>query len=139
MSREKVALSTFQKRVLHLTVLGLWITGTVWLINSTLSLAMKLHGAAAMVFLIVIGTLLPRHIVLGWKRGEHRGSGGFLVSVCGVLIVTGWGLYYSGNEALRNLISSLHGYLGLALPIIVWFHVWQSRTTDKKKAVSPAP
>jgi peptidoglycan/LPS O-acetylase OafA/YrhL len=84
---------------------------------------LKIHGAAAMGFLIILGVVL-RHIRPGWRRKQQRPSGLSLISVCGFLILSGWALYYVGDEQSRNWMSISHSLLGVLLPIFIFFHVW---------------
>ena len=117
----------------------LWLSGAVWLYfrycHQALeefapqsypaeALVLKLHGAAAMIFLVIFGALLY-HIRPGWRKKYQRPSGMLLLTACGLLILTGWGLYYLGNEKLRNLISTIHSIFGILLPVIIFFHVWR--------------
>ena len=88
---------------------------------------LRIHGAAAMAFLIVFGTLAQIHIRAGWRQRRNRLSGGFLVGTCLVLILTGWGLYYIGYEPLRQMGSFIHSYLGLLLPLVIYLHVLFSK------------
>jgi len=115
-----------QKFFLYLGTSVLWATGAWWLARPA-PLWMKIHGAAAFVFLLVFGSLLYQHVPAGWAHEKQRGSGGGLIALCGTLILSGWGLYYFGNEDLRRWTSGLHSYLGLALPILITLHVWLGR------------
>lgn len=87
------------------------------------AVVLKIHGAAAMAFLIILGALI-HHIYPGWRQKQQRPSGVSMVVVCGFLILTGWALYYAGDERFRNWISWMHSILGLLLPGIIFFHVW---------------
>jgi len=44
-----------------------------------------------------------------------------------VLIVTAFGLYYSGSETLRPWASDVHIGFGLALPVLFLIHVMLGR------------
>ena len=127
MKRSKLLLAPLQKRILYLTTATLWFSGAIWLYlleaDPSRPLWMKLHGAAAMIFLIVFGTLLVQHIPAGWLQADQRPSGGWLVLTCVLLIVSGWGLYYVGNEVIRSLTSRFHTVLGLLLPVLLFLHI----------------
>ena len=84
---------------------------------------LKAHGAAAMAVLIVLGTLLPIHVQRGWQAGHNRFSGAGLLAVFGVLILSGYGLYYIGEENVRACASLAHTWIGLALPAILAWHI----------------
>jgi len=83
---------------------------------------MRVHGAAAMASLIVLGALLTSHVLPSWRRGRNRVSGVLLGSATLALVVTGYLLYYSGGETARALASWTHLVLGLALPAVVVLH-----------------
>jgi len=91
---------------------------------------MKIHGAAAMAFLMVFGTLLFHHVPAGWEQQRQRPSGSFLLSISSILILTGWGLYYVGAEGLRHDISLVHSILGVVLPLLIFLHIRLGRRSD---------
>ncbi|MBI1869574.1 MAG: hypothetical protein HYS07_00095 [Chlamydiae bacterium] len=126
--------------LLFLTGLVAWIaylgispetetTGLLYLIRST---GLKIHGGMAMIVLIVLGALIPNHIVKSWKIKKNKPSGTILVSVLVVLILTGYFLYYS-DEVLRNISSMIHIALGLLFPVFLVGHILSSRTYRHKK------
>jgi hypothetical protein len=88
---------------------------------------MKLHGGAAMLALIVLGTLLPGHVRRAWNAKKNRFTGAGLLALNALLIISGYALYYCGSEQTRPLISTLHWILGLVLPITIASHIWQGR------------
>lgn len=82
--------------------------------------ALRIHGAAAMAMLVIIGTLIPTHLADGWSSGENMPTGLGVLTVTTLLTVTGWGLYYAGDEALRSTLSIAHWVLGIAaLPLLL--------------------
>jgi hypothetical protein len=123
------------------TIFGaLLITAGVWLWaqsnlrpESTIpSLPMKIHGAAAMAALILLGALL-NHIRRGWVAGKNRSSGVTLVTVYLFLILTGYGLYYCGDEQLRSIISRSHTWIGFVLVILIPGHVLLGRALRRRR------
>ena len=127
MKASKLSLAPLQKRILYGTISILWLTGAIWIYiletNPLRPLWMKIHGAAAMAFLMVFGTLLMKHVPAGLDQDQQRPSGLSTLISCGILILTGWGLYYLGNETLRLWISRTHTWLGLGLPLIIFLHI----------------
>lgn len=138
-SRYRVGLGHLQKKILHTVVVVLWISGAAWFYLQTIApsamdegfqtsssqpLWLKLHGAAAMVFLVVFGTLLVGHMPMGWRTKHQRLSGVSLFAACASLILTGWGLYYFGDRQLRDLTSWVHTAIGLGLPLVIAIHAW---------------
>ena len=147
-ARSKLPLTPTQKRALYLSSTVLWLSGVLWLCGEYWTAAsngfgsgshsgqafwLKVHGAVAMLFLMVFGSLFIRHIPVGWQQRRQRPSGVPLLSVCAVLILTSWSLYYGGNEDVRHWTSLIHWGLGLALPVMIAVHVWLGR----RKATHP--
>ena len=85
--------------------------------------AIKIHGAAAMAILVLIGTLLTGHVKFAWRARRNRGNGAFLLGVFGVLSITGYGLYYAGGEKLRAWASWIHLGVGLSIPLLIVLHL----------------
>ena len=82
----------------------------------------RAHGGLAMLALILIGTLLPGHSLKAWRANLHRFSGGALLALVGVLTLTGYLLYYSGSDELREACSAVHSWVGVALPLLLAWH-----------------
>lgn len=115
-----------------------FVTGTVWWVlhnwfqsKGEFGLAphpaeywlIRLHGGAAMITLILIGTLLTTHIKRAWQARRNRRSGGLLLALNVLLSLTGYMLYYTGGESFRTLASNSHLALGFALPVLLTLHI----------------
>jgi hypothetical protein len=100
--------------------------------QSAKSFALKIHGAAAMATLVLIGTILTTHVRFAWRARRNRANGIVVMSVLAVLTVTGYGLYYAGDERLRAWSSWSHLAAGLALPAVLVLHVMLGRSTRSK-------
>jgi|SRR5262249_13662089 len=98
--------------------------------------AMKIHGAAAMAILVLIGMLLSGHVRFAWRARRNRANGSIFLSAFGVLAVTGYGLYYAGDEKLREWTGWIHLAVGLALPILLLIHIFLGKRT-RPGALSP--
>ena len=92
--------------------------------------SLKLHGAAAMAILIILGTLLPTHVRFAWHARRNRPNGIALLAFFVLLVVTGYGLYYLGDERLRSWTSWLHLGIGIALPAMIILHIWSGRRSN---------
>jgi hypothetical protein len=77
--------------------------------------AMKLHGAAAITTLLVMGAMLATHSRLGWRLRRNRISGTAVVTALTLLAGTGYALYYLVDDASRPAVSALHWAIGLVL------------------------
>jgi hypothetical protein len=96
------------------------------------SFGLKVHGAFAFMSLAMIGALFPVHIARAWQARRNRLSGAFFLGMNFVLILTGYGLYYVGGEAFRGFVHFLHLYIGLALPLGLFGHIWRGKISRKK-------
>jgi hypothetical protein len=91
--------------------------------------AMKIHGAAAMAVLVLVGMLLNEHVRLAWRAGRNRANGSVFLSAFAFLTITGYGLYYAGGERLRAWMGWIHLAVGLILPILLLIHIFLGRKT----------
>jgi hypothetical protein len=145
--RPTARLTPRRRSAVHVVGAGLWLSGAAWLLfhffvrgngefgATTHPLepwALKLHGAFAFATLFVCGLLWGIHIVNGWSTRLRRGTGGALLGVLAWLALSGYLLYYLGDEQLRAATSLLHWTIGLALPLAFLAH----RLAPKRR---PAP
>ncbi len=84
---------------------------------------LRLHGAAAMAGLAALGSLLPGHIARAWRSRTNYRSGLLMLSIAVLLVVTGYGLYYAGNEETRPWISMVHWLVGVVAVAGLLVHV----------------
>ena len=93
---------------------------------------LMVHGGASMITLVILGALHPLHMRLGWRANRNRMSGSLMVTINGLLIVTAFGLYYSGAEVLRAWTGYIHIAVGLALPVLAGLHILLGRRSRPK-------
>ena len=86
---------------------------------------LRLHGACAMLALLVLGSLLPIHVRRGWHQRKNILAGSVVSGVALLLIASGYALYYYGGEDARPWISLFHWGLGLGIPFLLVWHVWK--------------
>lgn len=125
-------LPAVQRILLYTALLVLLATGIAWeFLNpgAWAAALMKVHGGAAMVALVLVGTLIAHHIPAGWSSFKNRLSGVLLLTVLGWLVASGYLLYYSGSETLRFFASQSHLWVGLAGSVVVALHLWRSAIT----------
>jgi hypothetical protein len=136
-----IRLRSFNRRLLYGVLALLFFSGAAWACwndlvpfpgdfeTSAKAWAMKIHGAAAMAILVLLGMLLTGHVRFAWRAGRNRGSGSLFLGMFALLTVTGYGLYYAGDERLRSWASFIHLGIGLALPVFLILHIWLGRRT----------
>jgi cytochrome b561 len=119
----------------------LFLSGTAWAYwnyfipspgafeTSSKAWAMKIHGAAAMAILVLIGTVLTAHVRFAWRADRNRTNGSVFLSAFGVLTITGYGLYYASGERLRAWTSWIHLAVGVLLPVLLLVHIWLGKRT----------
>ena len=125
---------------LYLVLGVLFVTGVAWYLLDMMRdpfaaapaynagpLLLAVHGAAAMIFLLLLGALLPLHMRSNWASDRNRWTGIVMLGANGVLIVTAYALYYSGSDSVRGWASDVHLAAGLFLPAWVAVHVWLGR------------
>jgi cation transport ATPase len=147
--RDRIKLSPRHQSWIYATLALLFATGVLWLVakqglgapgefgetTSPLApLSMQVHGAAAMVFLVLLGTLLPGHVRQAWNARRSRVTGGGMLVGVALLVASGYGLYYLGGEETRAVVSALHWVVGLVLPAWLVWHVRASRVPVGRRA-----
>ena len=75
---------------------------------------MRLHGAAMMVLLVVVGRVSATHAQRGWRLGLRRRGGLWMLGALATLACTGYLLFYWVPDDQRDLWGAAHGALGLA-------------------------
>jgi hypothetical protein len=100
---------------------------------------LRLHGAAAMAGLVIYGSLLPVHVRRAWSLRRNIALGIGLVAFMLLLTITGYLLYYSGDEDLRPVISAAHWVLGLIVPVLLVWHVVSGRMQTRASETLPEP
>ena len=83
---------------------------------------LRLHGAALVAFLIVVGTVMPVHVVYGWRHRMNRATGIPVLAVAGLLALSGYGLYYLVDDRWRAWTSILHWTAGLLATALLALH-----------------
>lgn len=124
-------LGPVQRRLLHATLAVLVASGAGWALIEYAGVPpylgkpflLKVHGAAAMAALVLVGSLLTRHVRGGWVSRRNRASGAATLGLGALLTLTGYLLYYAGDERVRDVSSYVHLALGLALPIALGVHL----------------
>lgn len=96
---------------------------------------LRLHGAAAMLGLAVLGSLASIHIHRFWRLRRNRSAGGLFLAAALLLVLSGYALYYVGGEQARAFSRQLHIVVGLlALPGFL-MHLWRGRALRRHPRV----
>ena len=116
---------------------GVWLSGSLWIVFHYFLMSegdfgpaphplefwwLALHGAFAFASLWLWGLLWAIHIPIGWRMSRRRWSGGIMFGVAAWLVLSGYALYYAGNEELMSISAILHWSIGLAAPVLFFLH-----------------
>lgn len=143
-------LAKWQIWLLTLSGSALWLSGGAWLLlhyfgqvegefgpetNPLEPWMLRLHGAALIPALLGFGALFVVHIPKGWKDRRQRWIGTGLTALVGLLILSGYLLYYAAGDSFRGWVSLIHWAIGLGVPVIfIWHYV--SRTEAQRKRLA---
>lgn len=131
------SLGTSARRSLYVVSLGVWISGGLWLflhyfflrrgefgpeVNPLEPWFLKVHGAFAVAAIWMFGLLWSIHVTKVWPLSWRRWSGGLMAGVAAWLILSGYLLYYVGDDKARSILSILHWGIGLAAPVLFLWH-----------------
>ena len=118
----------------------LLLTGVGWLLadwqkdisgdefwQQSVAYLLMVHGGTAMVTLLLLGALIPVHIMRAWRSRKNRISGSVMVTFNAALIATAFGLYYLGSETLRPWMSWIHIAAGFSLSLWLPVHIFLGR------------
>ncbi|MHB1214862.1 MAG: hypothetical protein ACYCY9_07720 [Thiobacillus sp.] len=152
MSRAVIRLGARHKNMLYAGLVLLWASGALWLLfhyffqadgdfgpqpHRLESWWLRLHGLAAMLALILLGSLLPNHMNLAWARRRNHRSGLPMLAVWGWLAATGYALYYFSSDTNAAWLPLLHWGAGLMLPAMLFIHLKQARKRSHRAALQP--
>ena len=122
----------------------LFLTGVGWLVadwqkdisgdeiwQQSIAYLLMVHGGAAMLTLLLLGALIPLHVMWAWRTGRNRVSGSAMATFNAVLIVTAFGLYYLGSETLRPWMSWIHIAAGFSVALWLPVHIILGRRDSR--------
>ena len=141
MKRHNLKLGKSGRALLYTSSLLLLGSGLTWTWIQRLDLAgeltealrqykpwlLRIHGFAALAFAIQFGAILQGHVRRAWGPGHNRGNGILILALLSLLIVSGYSLYYLGDEAWRNALAQGHVWLGVASPLLMIWHIRSGR------------
>ena len=83
-----------------------------------------------MVTLVLLGALIPVHVLRGWRSRRNRLAGAAMVIANVLFVATAFGLYYAGSDTWRPWISDVHIAVGVVFPVLIVIHVWTGRRSS---------
>lgn len=92
----------------------------------------KVHGAGAFIALVSFGMIFSSHLPIGWRTGLARRSGLLVLGCIATIILTAYGLYYSGSDEVRDALIWIHLAAGLLFPFVVAAHIILGRRRAPK-------
>lgn len=139
-------LSANVRRLIYIIGLGVWVSGVLWLLLHDFFMqagefgmaphpmepwSLRAHAAFAFAAIWLFGLLSAAHLQKGWNSRRKRYSGVALASAFFALIVSGYLLYYVGDEHARAWLSTMHWVVGLVAPLAYVAHrIARRRATD---------
>lgn len=134
------ALRPWVRRTIYTLMLALLLSGGLWMSVHFLAWPamaqasmeglpspweaplMKLHGAAMLGMVFIVGRLSGTHVLLGWRIKRRVWDGVALLALLGALALSGYALYYWVPDAWRDILGLAHGLTGLAALVGLWYH-----------------
>jgi hypothetical protein len=139
---------------------ALWLSGAAWVllhyfgeiqgefgpeVNPAQPWLLRVHGFVLITALVGFGSILVVHIPKGWNDRDQRIVGIMLTSMFSLLILSGYFLYYVGDDYIRELTSLFHWIVGVSAPAVFLWHYnnrYANRRTKKSKknrVITPTP
>ena len=130
-------LPTWQRRAVYasvgvLALTGLWWLGVHFLVgqsddglaqSASKLWAIRVHAAAALCTLVMVGSLMPLHMRSAWHLRKNRVSGAVVAGVMVLLALTGYALGYAPDGLARQWSAWSHWAVGAASPLLLLVHV----------------
>jgi hypothetical protein len=89
---------------------------------------LRLHAGTATAAIWLLGYISAIHVQRNWGAGQRRSTGLLFVSAFGLLVVTGYLLYYVDADKPAAMLSSIHWVVGLCVPAAFLLHRgWRGR------------
>lgn len=149
--RPPIRLGRRHKWWVYSIFVALWCSGCVWLLlhyflqvqgsfgprpHPLQPWSLRLHGLAAMLSLLALGSVLPQHVHGAWTQARNRLPGGVLMLSMAWLTATGYALYYFVAAINTAWLSILHWLPGLVMPAVLWLHIRKGRAGQRGRCSS---
>jgi hypothetical protein len=86
---------------------------------------LRLHAACATGAVWLLGYLTAMHMQRNWPARLRRRSGLLFVAAIGVLVASGYLLYYVESDRPLAIIADVHWTVGLGVPLAFLLHRWR--------------
>ncbi|QWD96962.1 hypothetical protein ICV38_01980 [Polynucleobacter sp. MG-6-Vaara-E2] len=126
----------WQKWFVTLGILSCSLSGSIYLIGNEFQIQRSLmgshnilaiHGVAAMLATLALGSVLPFHLKAGYKSRRQWISGFGQLGFVLILLTSGALLYY-GPEGIREGVIDVHWIAGLVFfAIFLWHSIFNIR------------
>lgn len=115
----------------------MWVSGVAWLflhyfartegefgivLHPLEPVMLQIHGFVLIPALLSLGGILFGHIGSGWNYKKNKISGLLMLALFAILIGTGYILYYTGSDLIRQTSSFAHWITGLVIPALFFQH-----------------
>lgn len=139
-TKHRNRISAAQRRILYGTSAVLALTGLMWLSVHQLAWPamsrasmeglpspwepwlMKVHGAAMMLMLFLIGRISATHVMRGWRLRIRRIEGVGMLTCLALMALTGYSLYYVVPDEWRDANGWVHAAIGIAWLLTLLVH-----------------
>jgi hypothetical protein len=83
---------------------------------------MRVHGAAMMLMLFLVGRLSATHVMRGWRLHVRRKGGVAMLTGLALMALTGYSLYYLIPDDWRDVDGWVHAAVGVAWVLGLLLH-----------------
>jgi hypothetical protein len=88
-------------------------------------------------FLVVLGALMPGHVVHGWRRRQNHRGGIVMLTIATALALTGYGISYASDEQIRPWIRGSHWIIGFIAAAALVVHALLGKRTARRSHRRP--
>jgi hypothetical protein len=135
----------------YLVLGALWLSGCVWLLLDEFfesrgpfgvsphpweGAILALHGILAIISTFLFGWLTARHVLARWPGRLRRLSGATLAMFFALLTLSGFALFFIGDDRWQRLSAVAHDALGLGVLVFAIQHWFFAKRRDIRSAAS---
>ena len=140
-----------QRAAIYCVLGGLWLSGCVWLVLDQFFSRpgpfgvtphpwqpglLLIHGIIAIAGMYLLGWVTARHVVRWWPGRVRRVSGTLLAGFLGLLVISGFALFFVSDDRGQRIASLSHDVLGVGVTVFGIQHWFFARRRDMRSAAS---